>query len=397
MLRRIPWAPLLFGVFSAWALLSMLAVGRPEIGGLRVYVIVGGFGGAMMLLLYLVAQLIPRRDPRSLLASAGCGCAYGAAGFLFVLPVAMVVAILTGRGIVIEGVGPGLLVVTAYTGLGILAGVWYSRFVRTEEERRRAALAAQAAEFAQQQLALARDLQQRLLPPARLEHALYSIEARNVPATFVAGDFYDFIPLAGERLLIVVADVAGKGVGAGLIMATTKGIIPLLAAEERHVAPLAGRLNDRLAAQLSKRDFVAAILAMFDPETGELSIANAGLPDPVVVAPGGSIRAVGVPGPRYPLGVRAGLSYESVTLKMAPGERVLFFTDGLPELDAGGEPLGYERLHAEIAASRGDLTMLFERLAKAARGTHDDDWTAVALERLTPARRVTPPPAWPAR
>lgn len=136
MLRRIPWVPLLFGVFAAWALLS---------------------------------------------------------------------AILTGRGITMRGIGPGILVLIAFGGLGILGGLWYGRFTRFEAERQKAALA-------EQQLEIARDLQQRLLPVSPLQQERYRVDARNIPAAYVAGDFYDLIPLPNDRLLIVVADVAGKGV-----------------------------------------------------------------------------------------------------------------------------------------------------------------------------------------
>lgn len=383
MLRRIPWAPLFFGIFLSWAVLSMLASEHRDLSSIRVYVIVGAVGGGAMLLLFLVAQLIPRRPAASTGRSIGRGCAYAAAGFMFVLPVTIVTGMLSGRGIVVHGIGPGILVLIAYTGLGILAGIWYGQFARAEEERRQSALAAQAAEFAKEQLEIARGLQQRLLPPAPFEHAKYRIDARNEPAIYVAGDFYDFIPLPRDRVLVVVADVAGKGVAAGLIMATTKGIIPLLAAEEDFVAPLAGRLNARLSTQLSKRDFVAAALAIYDAASGSLSIANAGLPDPIAVAQNGVTRAIVVPGPRYPLGIRADLDYEAITLKLAPGERVVFFTDGLPEAIVAGEPLGYERLQEEIGSTRGDIGALFARVNGLASGTRDDDWTAVSIERMT--------------
>ena len=113
-----------------------------------------------------------------------------------------------------------------------------------------------------------------------------------------------------------------------------------------------------------------------------MSVANAGLPDPLVIAPDSTApRAVVVTGPRYPAGIRAPLAYQATTVTLAAGERVLFFTDGLPEASVAGDQLGYERLAWEAQASRGDLALLFDQLARAKAG-HDDDWTAVVLERL---------------
>jgi hypothetical protein len=356
--------PVLFGTFAAWVLLSMLASQQRELSNLNVYAAVGAFGGAVMLVLSLVGRWIAK--PAS---AAGLGCFYSAAAFIFMLPLLFVVVQVTGRGVTVYGWGPVVLVHIAYIGLGIVAGVGYTRFVRAETERQSAALA-------QQQLEIARTLQERLLPPTPVTHRRYVADARNIPAIYVAGDFYDFIPLPNERLLIVIGDVAGKGVGAGLIMASTKAMIPLLAAREEHVAPLMGRLNEQLMGKLGKRDFVACVLALYDSFTGALSIANAGLPDPVVVSRTGERRSVVLPGPRYPLGVRANLSYESVTVRLHPGDRAVLLTDGLPEA------VGYERLDVEIGATGGDLAQLFAAVESVAPGPHDDDWTAVSLSAL---------------
>ena len=245
----------------------------------------------------------------------------------------------------------------------------FARFRRAENERQRGALE-------RQQLELARDLQQRLLPPPMVESDRYRVTARNVPAQYIAGDFYDYVPLGDGRLLLVLADVAGKGVSAGLIMATVKAMIPLLAAEQANPAPLLGRLNERLTGRLPPREFVAMALALYDAERGIVTVANAGLPDPLLVA---TSEAVVVSGPRYPIGVRKVLAYESITVKLAPGERLLLFTDGLPEAPVDGDPLGYERLGAEVQQTAGDLDLLFAALEKLG-AAHDDDWTAILLE-----------------
>ena len=374
MWRRIPLVPMLFGIFAAWALLSMLASRERSLSEARVYVVTGSFAAIYALLVYLLLPIVPR--PKSRAGSIGMGCASAAVGLFFVAVVAIVAALITGRGVAIYGIAASLMAIAAFCGLGVLGGITWDRFRRAEEERRKAALEAQAAAFAREQLELARHLQQRLLPPPKLEADRYRVTARNVPAAYVAGDFYDFVPLGDGRLLVVLADVAGKGVGAGLIMATVKAMIPLVAVEQPNPAPLLGRLNDRLAGQLPAREFIAMALALYDAERGTVTLANAGLPDPLLVS---QSQPVVVAGPRYPIGIRKNMSYESVTLKLTPGERLILFTDGLPEAPVRGEPLGYERLGAEMQCAGGDIERLFAAL-DALGAAHDDDWTAVLLE-----------------
>ena len=376
MWRRIPFLPMLFGAAGALAILSVFSLGEPRLVGWRPYVSAAALGAAYVLALYTFVVAV--RVPDTVVGALGCGCFYAAAGYLFLLMVVLVGAIAaTNRSVQIKDAA-ALASLFGFVGLGILGGLMLRRFRRSEAERQRSALEAQAAAFACEQLELARDLQQRLLPPAALETERYRVTARNIPAAYVAGDFYDFVPLGADRLLLVLADVAGKGVGAGLVMATVKAMVPLLAAEQSNPAPLLGRLNERLAGQLAQREFVAMIVALYDSQAGSLTIANAGLPDPVLLP---SLQSIVVEGARYPIGIRKDLDYESVTVRLAPGDKVVLFTDGLPEASIGGEPLGYERLSMELQGAKGEIDRLFGALEKLG-AAHDDDWTAVLLERL---------------
>ncbi len=372
---------MLFGACAALALLTLLATRDPSLNDRGVYIAGGAGGAAYVLLLHYLLTLRPARI-QSTRGTIGCGCLYAAAGLFFLTPIAAVIVAITGTGLVVDQTSQIIAFFAAYCGLGILGGVMLARFRRGEAERQQAALDAQAAAFARQQLELARDLQQRLLPPASLESEHYRIRAGNLPAAYVAGDFYDLVPLAGGGLLIVLADVAGKGVAAGLIMATVKAMIPLLATEDQNVAPLLGQLNERLSGRLPHREFVALALALYRPDEGTLTLANAALPDPILLPSAGSSRPIVVPGPRYPIGIRRKLNYESVTVKLAPGDRLLLFTDGLPEASVAGEPLGYERLSAEVQRCRAEIDVLFETLEKLG-AAHDDDWTAIVFERLS--------------
>ena len=165
-------------------------------------------------------------------------------------------------------------------------------------------------------------------------------------------------------------------------MASVKAMIPLIVGEERHAGALLGRLNERLVGQLPQREFIALALGIFDPTSGAVSLANAALPDPLLMLPSGAVRPIVVAGPRYPIGVRKNLSYESVTVKLSPGDRILFFTDGVAEAMVEGEPLGYERLTTEVRQA-GSVEELMTRLEQMG-ATHEDDWTAVMLEIFQP-------------
>jgi hypothetical protein len=244
-------------------------------------------------------------------------------------------------------------------------------------------------EVAERELETARAIQKRLLPPMPVEGPGYRLAARNLPARYVAGDFYDLCPGEEGAVGLVVADVAGKGMGASLVMASVKTMVSFVA-PGRSPAEVLTELNRNLAAELGPRDFVALCFVRYHPSTGDFELANAGLPDPYLLAPGGSPRsprALPVPGPRLPLGMRSGLAYESLAGRLELGERLLVLSDGLPEaLTAEGEPLGYERLEdlldlAEESPERW-LDLLVERIEALTGEPRQDDWTALVLERV---------------
>ena len=280
--------------------------------------------------------------------------------------------------------GPELPVVLVIAGaVATLSGLLIKGFGSLQTRLRTSAARLHEAEFAEKELELARDVQRRLLPAGDLDGPGYRIAARNLPARFVAGDFYDVFPSAGG-LGIVVVDVSGKGMAASLVMASVKAMLPLLATG-RSPRDTLQALNRRLVEELARREFVALALLRFDPASGEVELANAGLPDPYRLTPAGAV-AVVVPGPRLPLGLRDGVLYETVRLRLGPGERLLLFTDGLPEAPlASGEPLGYEALVATLRPPDGPPDVWLDGwLADLQRRTLSplaDDWTALLLER----------------
>jgi len=330
----------------------------------------------------LVAEPIYRREilPRPLVAGI-LYCFGGALGW----SVATLVAQLT-RLIHFTFERRDVLIALAITGgLGIVFGLAFYSFGFLESRLRESVERLKEAEFAEKELELARDIQSRLLPPAIVEGEGFRICARNLPARFVAGDFYDVFHLADGNLGLVIADVSGKGIGASLIMASVKAVVPLVAGG-RSAADTLMQLNQKLFHELAPREFVALCFARFDAARGTLEIANAGLPDPYRLGTNGGSESLSTPGCRLPLGARADVAYESIRVTLDRGERVLFLTDGLPEAPtAAGEPLGYEalsRLIVSAAAGPEDpLERLFDSVRSATSEALEDDWTALLLER----------------
>lgn len=351
-------------------LLMMLTIGVAVHGGVRL---------AMMALDRRLAGLPPRaqRVERALAYFAG-GVLGFLAGAALAGPLYRVRVLSWDRKSLIFAVVMGGL--AAAVALSLTA---YGRLRRSLEEN---AVRLKEAEFAHRELDLARAIQQRLLPPATTRGDGFVVEARNLAARTVAGDFYDVFRLPDGALGLVVADVAGKGIAASLIMATVKARLPLLAAE-RSVAATLDALNERLLDELSSREFVALAYCRFEPSSGAIELAVAGLPQPYLIGTDG-VRALEPPGPRFPLGVRRGLRYETLRTILAPGDRLLLYTDGLAEAPlANGEPLGYEALVALIDSVPRSATAeaWLEALLAAVRGRTqvelEDDWTTLLLER----------------
>ena len=243
----------------------------------------------------------------------------------------------------------GSMVVYALVAVGVGMTFHTVESLRTSLAEKVSAL--KEREYADKELATARLIQKRLMPPESTSGPGFRLAASNRAAEFVAGDFYDYFHLPDGTMGFAIADVAGKGLGASLQMATVKAMLPLIAAQRLGTDdPVAGTLEDlnqRLAVELHRREFVAMLYGRFDPNTGTVEFANAGLPDPYWVSDDRTcdhmVTAMSVPGERLPLGVRRGTRYTSrKAVASEPGTFVVL-TDGLVERSVAGEPLGYER------------------------------------------------------
>jgi sigma-B regulation protein RsbU (phosphoserine phosphatase) len=242
-----------------------------------------------------------------------------------------------------------------------------------------------AAELGRRELEMARDVQRRLLPPSELEGPGWQVAGRCLPARVVAGDFYDVLRRPDGSVDLVVADVAGKGFAASLIMASVKAMLPFVTAESG-VAESLAQLNQRLALELGRGEFVALTLARYRPSERQVELSNAGAPDPYFLRPGQPPLPLSVPGPRLPLGIRQQVAYASRTVEVSIDDRLLLLTDGLPEArDVSGDPIGYETLESMLSREPATgapfswLTGLFDRVQQQTGRVPEDDWTAALL------------------
>jgi serine phosphatase RsbU (regulator of sigma subunit)/anti-sigma regulatory factor (Ser/Thr protein kinase) len=204
----------------------------------------------------------------------------------------------------------------------------------------------------EQELRVARLIQQTLLPKDVPHVGGWDVDAYYQPARAVGGDFYDFIYYPDGRIGFVIGDVTDKGVPAALVMATTRSL--LRSAAERYDSPGAvlERTNELLVEDIPPKMFVTCLYAVLEPGSGRLVYANAGHDVPYLRARDGvvELRARGMP-----LGLLPGMKYEERETTMQPGECLLLYSDGLVEAHSPSrEMLGFPRLQSILGELAGD-------------------------------------------
>ncbi len=282
---------------------------------------------------------------------------------------------LTNRAIVIHRISDGKI--AEEWGLGTIG--LKLRGQRLEQEIRQR-------ERVEQELQVARSIQQASLPNEVPELEGWQIAPFYQPAREVGGDFYDFHLLSEGRLGLVTGDATGKGVPAALVMSTTCGMLQLAAQALDSSSPgeVLSRVNETLLARIPTNMFVTCFYAILDPTSATLSYANAGHDLPYLWHSGEceELRARGMP-----LGLMPGMSYEEKEIVLDAGESVLFYSDGLVEAhDPKGEMFGFPRLQALVAKhgeerSVGDF-LLEELYTFVGDGwEQEDDITLLTLRR----------------
>ncbi len=170
------------------------------------------------------------------------------------------------------------------------------------------------------------------------------------PANELGGDYYDYIPLPGKRLAVVVADVSGKGIPASLLMARLSADVRYCLASEPSPAEAVAHLNRVFFSAGWEDRFVTLVLAVLDPLRNELTLVDAGHPPAYLQHAGKVCEAVDDASVRLPLGVMDNAEYVQVTHPMAPGDRLVLYTDGISEaMNEDNELYGLQRLYEQVA------------------------------------------------
>lgn len=265
-------------------------------------------------------------------------------------------------------IGPFRFSFTAFTDILTVLSLGIIILLRSSRLSRRQALLEAELQAAQQ-------VQQVLVPEQTSNVPGFAVDSIYLPAQQVGGDFFQVLPIADGGLLVIVGDVAGKGLPAAMLVSALVGAIRATAEYTTDPAELLTNLNDRLVGRAGG-GFSTALAARIDAG-GKVVLANAGHLPPYVDG-----REIEVPG-ALPLGIAAGAVYEKVELKLAPGSRITFYSDGVIEAtNPSGELLGFERAREFSSKPAVDI-------AEAARAFgQQDDITVLAIERLAAAMGV---------
>ena len=240
----------------------------------------------------------------------------------------------------------------------------------------------------QQDLDAAREIQRSLLPQQMKEISGYSVAIRSSTCYEVGGDYVDIVSLPDGGEIMVVADVAGKGLASAIVATSFRSAFRAMALAGLPLAELAARMNQHHygEGQEARRRYVTAIFLKLNPETHTVEVVNAGHNPGFLISEGNKVHEIEASG--TPIGLVPMMEYSSETLAFQPGSRLLFYTDGLTEVFHGDDEFGPERLLATFRECKSEdctaiLKILWQQLVEFSRGEpQQDDMTALALVRM---------------
>ncbi len=246
-------------------------------------------------------------------------------------------------------------------------------------------------EALERELAVAREIQERLLPHVMPAVPGFEISGASLPSQQVGGDYFDFLDLEDGRLGIAIADVSGKGIPAALLMANLQAILRGQAEERGDVSAVLARVNSFLVRSTDPHMFVTFFYGILDRVKGVFLSSNAGHNPPLLLRVDGTIEWLSAGG--LLLGFLAGQDYAQQATELRPGDVVVLFTDGITEASDPGAPdrpdrfFGEERLIEVVRRSAGltageiQAAILDAVAAHTAGAPQSDDITLVVFKR----------------
>ena len=237
-------------------------------------------------------------------------------------------------------------------------------------------------EMQEQELERAREIQQSLLPKEIPQLAGFEVAGAWLPARTVSGDYYDVFRLDGSRLGVCIADVAGKGVSAALLMANVQAAVHAFASSAESAAGVCGKVNRLLCENVAIGKFVTFLYGVLDSEARTFQYCNAGHLYPIhITADGAHMLDEG----GAVLGIFPAWEYKDDVVALGSGDRLLLFTDGITEAADGTErEFGEEHLAALacglLARSAAEMNkLLLEDVTKFCAGRFQDDATLLVI------------------
>jgi Serine phosphatase RsbU, regulator of sigma subunit len=250
-----------------------------------------------------------------------------------------------------------------------------------------------------QEMAMARHIQQAVLPRPLGPGLPLDLEAYMRPMREVGGDLYDFFRLDNgrRRLAIAIGDVSGKGVPASLFMMMCRTVLRTVAGAGLEVERCIRRVNEVLAEDNDLCVFVTLFFGVLDIDSGRLSYCNAGHNPPLVLRAAGGLETLAATGPAA--AVMPGADYRAASVDLAPGDLLFLFTDGVTEaLSASGELFGEQRLEELLRAHRANgpaaaVAAMVAAVDGFAQGVEQfDDITCLALSMRPGGQPSETPP-----
>jgi hypothetical protein len=193
----------------------------------------------------------------------------------------------------------------------------------------------------------ARTIQLSMLPVGAPALDWLDFASVSLPASEVGGDYFDYFELPDGKLAIVIGDVAGHGVASGLVLSGVRSCLHLLREELARPVDVLTKLDGMLRATVGGRLFVTFQIAILDPIAGRVTVANAGHPPLLLLSQDRKVTRLG--GDSLPMGTKLAPGYLEQSAALEPGDSLLLFSDGVPEIrDIHGEGFGEERLVKEL-------------------------------------------------
>jgi phosphoserine phosphatase RsbU/P len=234
-----------------------------------------------------------------------------------------------------------------------------------------------------EQLTVAREIQQALLPHPNKDLAYVCARSQNLPCHEVGGDYFDYFDLEGGRLGFAVGDVAGKGISAALLTSLIQGMFSAQTIFDAPLPAMISNVNRNLLQRSTGNRFVTFFFGILDPE-GNCTYVNAGHNPPFLLSRDGSMKELTAGG--MVLGLFAAAQYEAGTVRLQPDDHLVLFTDGVIEArNTAGEEFEMERLVALLQANaRATAQEILNRLQEAvlsfsAHAPQHDDITMMVL------------------